>query len=392
MQKVILLKFGELSLKGKNKKFFVNQLKSNLTHALKEFNTTIKFYFDFVLITDFKANQLLKIKEVVLTIPGFSFLSEALMINKDLDTLKDILLKILPSSNFSFKVITKRSDKNFNLNSDQINRLLGHFVLNHFLNAKVDVHNPKIKIFLELKQDFFLLYFKKESFNNGLPIESGGKVLMLLSGGIDSSVASNFLMQRGFHVDFITFLTPPHTSDQVLEKIKMLINQITKNNLLQNNTKLYICNFSPILHELNHISKENYKITLLRRSFFRIAKLLAERYHYQAIATGEALGQVASQTIESMNCINHAINNFLVLRPLTCFDKETIIDRAKKIGTYDISILPYEDSCSIFAPKNPITRPKIDTCLELEKEIDLLNELEQNGLNKLIIYDFKDKN
>ncbi len=389
MKKVLLLKFGELTLKGRNKKFFINQLKNNLTYALRKNNLTIKFYFDFVLISDFNTSEIKAIKEIILSVPGFSFLAEALMINKDLNDLKAILLKILPSSNFSFKVITKRSDKNFHLNSDQIDRSLGNFILSNFLKSNVDVHKPKIKIYLEIKQDCFLLYFKKEPILNGLPIESSGKVLMLLSGGIDSSVASNLLMSRGFHVDFITFLTPPHTSDQVLEKVKMLVNKITKDHLLQSDTKLYVCNFSPILHELNHISKENYKITLLRRSFFRIAKLLSEQYHYQAIATGEALGQVASQTIESMQCIDSAIDNLLVLRPLICFDKEKIIEKAKKIGTYDISILPYDDSCSIFAPKNPITRPKIDICLKLEKEIDLLPKLEENCLNKLIFYDFK---
>ncbi len=388
MSKIILLKYGELCLKGKNRKDFKSQLDSNLNFALKEFKLSINYFFDYILIESIKENELDKIKQIVTKIPGFSYLSEGYKVDRNIDSLKRNIKLNFNKGNFTFKVESKRSDKSFEFNSDEIKRDIGGYILSINKQAKVDLHNPDIKIQIEVKKDHIIYTYKKIKCTNGLPVGSSGKILLLLSGGIDSPVAAFNLMSRGFQVDFITFISPPYTSTKLVDKINMLVKQITNDYKLQFNTRLFICNYTPILNELNHIQKESYRITLLRRSFFRIASKLLDEYKYDAVATGEAIGQVASQTIQSMNCISASVN-YLVLRPLLCFNKEQIIEIAKHIGTYEISILPYEDSCALFAPKNPITKPKLDICLELEQNLLLLNELESSLIKKLEVHEFK---
>lgn len=387
MNKVLYIKYGELCLKGNNQKFFKECLNKNLSIALNEYRHKIDFYYDYIIIDEISDYELDELINIIRFIPGFSFLAIAYKIGKDINELNQAMLSILPSNYFSFKVEAKRSDKQFSMNSDEIKRHVGSFILSN-KDCHVDVHNPEIKINIEVKQDYIVAFINKIKCTNGLPVGSSGRLLVLLSGGIDSPVAARLVLNRGFNVDFLTFITPPHTSEKVVEKVKMLVNKINLENKLQPSSKLYICNYTPIQNELTHINKENYRITLLRRSFFRIASHLVTKYNYDAIVTGEALGQVASQTIESMNCISQAINN-VIIRPLITFDKEKIISLAKEFKTYETSILPFDDSCSLFAPKNPITKPKLDICIDLEKKIDLLLDLEKNIINHIEIVTFR---
>ncbi|MGL4950637.1 MAG: tRNA uracil 4-sulfurtransferase ThiI [Mycoplasma sp.] len=383
---IILLKFGELCLKGKNVNSFKRAAYNNLKYALKTYDCTFDKQFDYIIIKNFNESEIDSLTKDIRLIPGFSYFTFGYSVPCGMEEIKECCLqlskKMIASSKheLSFKIETKRSNKNFSLNSDEINRELGSFIISN-LNLKVNVHNPDLRLKIEIKKDIAIIYTSKISTVGGLPVGTSGKCLVLLSGGIDSPVASFELLKRGMHVDFLTFITPPHTSPEALQKVKDLISKITNQNKISS-AKLFICNYSPIQHELYHLSNESYRITILRRSFMRIANLLCEKYGYDCIATGDALGQVASQTIESLSVINEASQK-LVLRPLIGFDKNQIINIAKDIDTYTTSIKPFDDACSLFAPKNPITKPKLESAIALESEIDLLKSLETNIINNI---------
>jgi thiamine biosynthesis protein ThiI len=265
----------------------------------------------------------------------------------------------------------------------EISRKLGGVILNNFKKYHVDVHKPKLHIIVEIKLKEAIFYFEKMKGCGGFPLGINGRVLMLISGGIDSPVAASLLLKKGLKVDFLTFISPPHTDDRVLDKVRTLQKILTYDGKLYK-SKLYIVNFTSLQHEISHISNHSYQITLMRRYFFRIAKDLAIQNEYDAIATGESLGQVASQTIESMGTIQDSINGFLVLRPLLSFDKSEIIEMAKKMGTYDTSILPFADSCSLFVPTYPVTKPTIHGAKKLEDELPLIKGIYDNIFKKHI--------
>ncbi|MGL4948108.1 MAG: tRNA uracil 4-sulfurtransferase ThiI [Mycoplasma sp.] len=384
---IILIKFGELTLKGKNVKSFKKAAFDNLKFALKKFNCQFDKQYDYIIVSEFDVNQKEQIENTIKFIPGFSYFTFGYTTNLDMDAIQQLCLDLskqtFKEEIVTFKVETKRSNKNFELNSDEINRKVGTFIIKQ-LGYKVNVHTPQLRLKIEIKQKFAIVYTNKILTVGGLPVGSSGKCLLLLSGGIDSPVAGFELYKRGMSVDFLTFITPPHTSEMALQKTKDLVAKITQNYSIAN-AKLYICNYSPIQHELHHMSNESYRITILRRSFLRIANLLADKYKYDCLATGDALGQVASQTIESLTVINEASKK-LVLRPLIGFDKNQIINIAKTIGTYETSILPYEDACSLFAPRSPITKPRLGVAINLEQEIDLLESLENNIIDSIEVY------
>lgn len=383
MEKVFYLKYGELTLKKKNRDDFTNLLFNNLKNALINYSNLIYVKnYDSLIIKNIDSYNNDELINIIINIPGFANLSIAYIIDKDVDKLCKEINDLIINDNISFKVITKRKDKKFNLNSDEINRVVATNILANKKTLKVDIHNPDIKINIEVLQNNIIFYFNKIVCANGLPVGIEGKVLVLLSGGIDSCVASHLLMKRGLHVDFLTFITPPHTSEKALDKVRSLANIVTLDGKLEK-YRLFVCNFTKVQDELTHINKENYRITLLRRSFFRIATKIAKKYNYDAIATGESLGQVASQTIDSMNVISNA-TDALILRPLITMDKNEIINIAKKVGTYETSILPFEDSCSLFAPKNPTTKPRLSIALELEEKLDLLFSIEELVYNNTI--------
>jgi thiamine biosynthesis protein ThiI len=371
----IYIKYGELTLKGKNRKFFVNCLFNNVVKVLKKYKS-LKFHkmYDAILISNATKTNVDKIIDILKNVSGISLLIKAYQSKKDFHTLCKEIVSKLPKINTTFKVFAKRNDKKYPLNSMELNQQLGGYILDNLPSYKVDIHNPSIKINVEIKNDYALFYFDKIKGMGGLPLGTGGRILLLISGGIDSPVAAKELIKKGFIVDFLTFITPPHTNPKSLEKVKKLVRVISMNKQLYT-PKLHICNFTNIQHELSHIEIKAYQITLMRRYFFRIARKLAIEKKYLAIATGESLGQVASQTIESMQTIQNAIDDFLVLRPLLTYDKNDIINLAVKYGTYDISIEPYIDCCALFVPKNPVTKPTIHTAKKLEEQLDLVDSL-----------------
>ncbi|MDE6476797.1 MAG: tRNA 4-thiouridine(8) synthase ThiI, partial [Mycoplasmoidaceae bacterium] len=351
--------------------------------ALKDFPMKIIKKYDSGTIELENANLFEQVLKILITIPGIALVIPAYQTDKNFDKLVDeITNKISLKETTTFKIETKRHDKSYELNSMEFSRKLGHYLLINNKNLKVDVKQPKIKITVEIHKENFIYYFERIKGLGGFPIGCGGKVLMLISGGIDSPVAAHLLMKKGYKVDFVTFVSPPHTKPEALEKVHKLIKQLTFS--CPYTPKLYVVNFTKLQHEISHIFDHSYQITIMRRYFFRIAEHLKNTNEYDAIATGESLGQVASQTIQSMNTIESVLENTVVLRPLLTFDKLEIINIANKIGTYEISILPFEDSCSLFVPQNPVTKPTIHKAQKLENELELISGIYNITIEKQI--------
>ena len=385
--KIIYIKYSELTLKKKNRMDFIRILFNNVKWALQNFNLKIQYFYDYMSIVDFDEQNIDEILAILKEIPGINSFYVAYLIDKNLDNLVEFSLSIIQNeinknNNLkSFRITSRRQDKNFTSSLEIINLVAGKILSKTSLI--VDLHKADLNLQIEVKKDNIVVFVNGNNGSNGLPVGSSGRALVLLSGGIDSPVAAKLLMLRGLKVDFITFITPPHTSEKALDKVRDLAKLITLNSKLCK-SKLFICNFSDIQHELTHIKKESYRITLMRRQFFKIAKTIAIKNNTTVLATGESLGQVASQTIESMTTISQVLDNFLILRPLVSYDKEQIISLAKKFNTYETSILPYDDSCSLFAPKNPITKPNIETALELEKDCFLLDSIVENVIKNKV--------
>lgn len=381
MESIFYIKYGELTLKGKNRMTFVRALHRNIKSALNQFsNLTIEYFFDNLRISNIKEEQAQEILAILKFVPGIHAITKAIVIDDDVNVIKEHTLAIAKKKEAdakTFKIECRRQNKNYFLDSMQIKNIIAGNILEN-TSFKVDLHHPEMVINIEIKNDHKAIVYDEVVLGlSGLPVGSNGRVLVLLSGGLDSPVAAKLLMNRGLAVDFITFITPPHTSERALQKVRDLAKVITLNNKLCN-SKLYVCDFSSLQHELTHIKKESYRITLMRRSFFRIAKAIALKHKLAAIATGESIGQVASQTLESMQTITSVLDDFLVLKPLLTYQKEEIITKAKFYQTHDLSILPYNDACLLFAPKNPVTQPTEKTAIELEQSLDLLETIEEN--------------
>lgn len=386
MKNIIYLKYGELTLKGKNRSNFIDCLYRNVINALKDFNKiSIIKEFDAMTIQNIE-NNFDQIIEILKRVPGIYQIIPAYSFNfNSFDDISNGFLDLCKEIPFNtFKIETKRHDKTFPINSMEVSKKLGAVILKGLPNKKVLMTNYDKLFQIEIRKNLVICYYEKISGTGGFPVGINGKCLILISGGIDSPVAATELLKKGMHVDFLTFMTPPHTSIEAENKVKNLINVITLNNKIEK-SKLYVCNFTNIQHELAHISDKSYQITLMRRYFFRIAQDIKNIYHYDAIATGESLGQVASQTIESMTTISSVLDpSTVVLRPLLTFDKLEIIKKAKELKTYDISIQPYADCCSLFVPANPVTKPKPEIATKLESELDFVDEIYHNVLKKYI--------
>lgn len=362
----IMLRFGELSTKGRNKKDFIRQLGNNVQNALKEFkNLTYQIRMDHIYI---KLNNedfdpiIARLKEV----SGIYSFSLVLKTSVDIDNLQKVCLDILKKeSKHTFKIKAKRANKNYPIISDEINRLIAAYVLKNS-NYKVDVHNPDVLVSITIREDAAYIFTKDIIGAGGYPLGVGGKAMMMMSGGIDSPVAAYLLMKRGVTIECIHFAAPPYTNAAVIDKIQDICKELTR---YQSKIKVHIVPFTHLQEEIYKHSNESYAITIMRRMMYRISEKLAKKYHCLAIANGESIGQVASQTLASMNVINRVINT-TVIRPLAIFDKTEIIKIAQKLNTYDISIRPYEDCCTIFTPHNPKTAPRDDMVENFESKFD----------------------
>ena len=362
----VLVRYGELSTKGKNRNIFIRKLLDNIKSSLKDLEKLEYRYTRDRIYIKINGEDSKEIEERLKNVFGISSFSFTCKINSDIEEIKKITLELVKNLETStFKVITKRQDKTFELNSDKVNRATAGNILAN-TNHKVDVHNPNIRINIEIQKENTYITSNKIEGAKGYPTGVNGKVLLLLSGGIDSPLAAYYIMKRGIEVEAVHFASPPYTSKQSFDKVVELARIVSK---YQGKMKIHVVNFTDLQMEIYARCDESYAITIMRRMMYRIAEKLALKRNCLAIATGENVGQVASQTLESLAVINEVIK-MPVIRPLITFDKIDIINMSRMIGTYETSILPYEDCCTIFTPKNPVTKPKSTKAVYYEKNID----------------------
>ena len=365
MQKLIMLKYGELSTKKGNINLFLNTLKNNIKFKLND-HSEIKFDKGRMFIYPKSSfDEILdKLKEVF----GIHEIEIAYELEtNDLETIKSALKEQLSNYDFkTFKVQTKRSDKSFYLDSMAISRNIGGFILKNFSDIKVDVHNPEITVNVEIRKNASYFYFEKIAGIGGYPVGVLGKGMLMLSGGIDSPVAGYMTIKRGVKLEAVYFESPPHTSIEAKNKVISLAKKLAVYN---NDIKLHVINFTNIQEAIYKNIPHEYLITIMRRRMYRISAKIAYSANAKILVNGESIGQVASQTLNSMSVINEVVK-MPVIRPLACFDKLEIIEVAKKIDTYETSILPYEDCCTIFVPKHPVINPELSKAIDYEKLID----------------------
>ncbi|MBP3852982.1 MAG: tRNA 4-thiouridine(8) synthase ThiI [Erysipelotrichaceae bacterium] len=362
----ILIRYGELSLKGKNRNQFIKQLHQNIKTALKAYDAlSIQRQHDRMMIF-LNGTDPQPVCDILSGVFGISSFSPAIKTTSDLDAITQACLQGLDlSEKKTFKIAARRNDKTFAHRSDEINRHLATAILKNS-DWKVDVHHPDVKVVVEVRKDATYIMTGRFAGAGGYPVGVGGKAMVLLSGGIDSPVAAYLMMKRGVRIECVHFAAPPYTSQQAQDKVMTLARRLSG---IQGEIKVHVIPFTTLQLAIYQHADESYAITLMRRMMMRIAAGLAEKHHCQALASGESIGQVASQTLESMEAINEVTNKPLI-RPVVCMDKVEIIDLAKKIQTYETSILPFEDCCTIFEPKSPVTKPRIDRCHHYEEMWD----------------------
>ena len=373
----IIIRFAELNTKGKNKKDFINTLYSNIKFRLRHFEPIIyrkthdRIYLDVSKILNSKIEEM---STIIKEIPGISSYSFVYQCQVEIDAIVTMVTKlVLQASGETFKIKTKRVDKSFPFRSDAINRLVAKQILSQS-SWKVDVHDADIVLHIDIRPEGVFLFAHVEPGAGGLPLGVSGKALLLLSGGIDSPVAGYQMMRRGVKIEAIHFASPPYTSFHSLQKVIDIAKQLAR---FSGKIRLYVAHFTPMQEAIYALNEEAYAVTLMRRMMVRIAERVAMNKRCLALVSGESIGQVASQTLESMNVINATIT-IPMIRPLITWDKNQMIEQAQKIGTYSISIRPYEDCCTIFSPKNPATKPKILRAEILENRFDYASLIEMS--------------
>lgn len=364
MQKLIILKYGELTTKKDNINFFIHKLKDNIENSLHDIEHEIIYDYGRMFIkTESIASVCQRLEH---TFGIFEIIVGYQSEDSEFASIEKNVLELLKDKSFkTFKVYTKRSNKKYPIESTEVSRLLGATILKNIPGISVDIHNPELIISVEIRNNEVLYYFEAKKALGGYPVGTLGKGLLMLSGGIDSPVAGFMAIKRGVKIEAIYFESPPHTSENAKDKVIKLTRVLASYNT---EVKLHVVNFTKIQETILKNIPHDYLITIMRRMMYRISAIIAHQNRCNILINGESIGQVASQTLTSMRAINEVVK-LPVIRPVSCFDKLEIIDIAKKIGTYDISTLPYEDCCTIFVPDHPVINPKIEKCLEYESLI-----------------------
>ncbi len=379
MEKVIVIRYCELYLKGKNRGFFERQFAVNMERALKGIRHELRRQSGRYVVENFNDDDTGLILSKLGRVFGIHTLAVGLRVPSEMDKIYAAALQVAPASG-TFKVETHRADKKFTLNSMQISAEIGGRLLDNNGALSVDVHEPQSIVNIDVRENGTTLVFGRFIKGaGGMPVGSAGKGLLLISGGIDSPVAGHMIAKRGMSIDCVHFHSYPYTNMQAKEKVIELAGILSEYTC---GTNLHIIKVTHIQEEIHKKCNGEYMVTLLRRFMMRIAEKIAQRCGAQCIITGESLGQVASQTIEGMTSSNSVIERLPVLRPLCGFDKNEIIARSKEIETYEISIQPYEDCCTVFLPKHPVTRPKMEDVLAEEQKLDV-DKLVEEALNTL---------
>lgn len=381
MEKMIMIKYGELTTKKDNRKEFIKVLTQNIERLIGK-DIEIKKNNSRMFIKCENVSETAKKLKKIFGIHGIVIVYE---VNNNIEEVLKKSLEIMDKNKKTFKVVTKRSDKNYPVKSMEYSRKLGGLILKN-TNYKVDVQRPDITLNVEIRCEGTYIYTDEIKGIGGYPVGVQGKGLLMLSGGIDSPVAGYLAMKRGVNVECLYFDSPPHTSEEAKNKVKKLSKII---NEYSGKVKLHIVPFTKMQEEIYKKCPDNYMITIMRRMMYRIAERYAKKIKAKIIINGESIGQVASQTLESIATIN-AVTNMPVIRPVATYDKLEIIEIAKKINTYETSILPYEDCCTIFVPTHPIIKPTIEKAEEYEKLFDFETFIEECIENIYTISNFEE--
>ena len=369
MNELILIKYGELTTKKNNRNQFINILENNIKNLLKDENIVItkdrvRMYI--------KCEDASKVVKKLQTVFGIYSIIICHKVNNNIEDVLKKSLEIMDKSQKTFKVATNRADKNFPISSMDYSKKLGALILKN-TDFKVDVHNPDITLTVEIRNNGTFVYTDETPGIGGYPVGIQGTGLLMLSGGIDSPVAGYLALKRGVNIECLYFESPPHTSTEAKNKVVKLASILNK---FSGHIKLHIVPFTEIQEEIYKKCPDTYMITIMRRMMYRIAEKYSEKIGAKIIINGESIGQVASQTLDSMRVINNVIKT-PVIRPVACFDKLEIINLASKIGTYETSILPFEDCCTIFVPKHPVIKPNLDKCILYEKQLEYDNLIDK---------------
>jgi len=368
----ILCHYSEIGLKGKNRRFFEDRLRKNILEAIKircvDSSVSVKRYHGRLVIElKQKGADLDCIKKALTDVTGLAYFAPAFESKQDLNILKKDAHALFSDANFeSFRITARRGSSNIPLKVRTVNDEVGTHIVDT-MNKKVNLTQPDANCYIDMFEDKAFVYLQRISGQGGLPVGVSGKVIAMLSGGIDSPVAAYLAMKRGATVVFVHFHSVPYTTPASIEKVREMITTL---NHFQFRSKLYLVELAPIQKQIMTETTPRYRVLLYRRFMFRIAEQIAEKENAHALLTGESLGQVASQTLENMEAVGR-VTDMSILRPLIGFDKQEIIDRAQVIGTYDISIQPDQDCCSLFVPKRPSTKARSEQLIKQENVLNV---------------------
>ena len=377
MNRIILVRYTEIHLKGLNRPFFEKKLIANMKSSLKGIPCKIYHEQGRIYVHSVPDDSFDEAIDRLRRVFGIHSLSPAYVVDKDWDNVVNTCYELMEkeierSGKTSFKVFARRSDKHYFMNSDAINREMGGLMLERFPCLHVDIHNPKIKLCIEIRDSAYV-YCEEIPCANGMPIGSAGKATLLISGGIDSPVAGYMMAKRGLILSAVHFYSYPYTSERARDKVVVLAGLLSK---YAGPIRLFLVPFTDIQMKIYDECPEKETTVIMRRLMMKIAERIAVSEESRALITGEALGQVASQTLESLCVTNDAVS-MPVFRPLIGFDKDEIMELARKIGTYETSILPYEDCCTVFVPKHPVTKPDLETLRASEAAVDFSELIEK---------------
>jgi len=386
MYEGIIIHYNEIAIKGQNRIFFENKLVENVRFAIKnKYKVSREYGYIFIYFTEINITEVNELISIIECVPGISSFSLVKTSKLDIDEIKKNAALVLNKNTFNtFKVASKRSYKQFEYKSPEINAQVGAYIIDN-LKKQVDVKNPDVILYIEINKKNVFLFINKIKGVGGLPVGAGTKVVCSMSGGIDSPVSAYMFMKRGCPVTFVHIYNNTLVKNQIKDKLKKLVKILSK---FQLKSKLYMVPFSEIQSQIIANIRSDYRMIIYRRYMFKIITKIAEIEHAKAIITGDNIGQVASQTLENITSIYEA-TSLPIFSPLIAFDKNEIIIIAKKIGTFETSIIPYPDCCSYMISKHPKTKTNIQEILDIEKEMGSVDNLISNAINKSEIFNFQ---
>lgn len=388
MEKLILIKYGELTTKKGNRNLFIKILTKNIEEMLQNYDVNIikNRVRMFIEVKDQKFDEVVNQLQKVFGLHSIVICEK--VNTKDIEELKKIAFQMLEQETFdTFKVVTDRADKTYPIKSMEVSRQVGGYLLKYLQNKKVDIHHPQLTLHIEIRTDGTYFYTKEVEGIGGYPVGIQGKGMLMLSGGIDSPVAGYLALKRGVQIECIYFDSPPHTSIEAKNKVLTLASIL---NEYSGHMKVHVIPFTKLQEAIFKNCDPTYMITIMRRMMYRITERLAKKRNCKIIVNGESIGQVASQTLTSMNVINE-VTNMPVIRPVACMDKLEIIRMSEKIGTYETSILPFEDCCTIFVPKHPVIHPDLKKAREMETTFDYESLIQECLKNVVTISNFEEE-